>query len=408
MLRAPALMLVLGCALGVSAAAHAGEKEEKEKVHTLSAGNLKIDGKLDEDGAKVRLTHPDDGTSKELLAKVLMVKLGAGRYQIDLGSDDIDCVLAVQDKTGKQLAFDDDGGAGGAGLNSRLVFQAKDDTYKIVAASFGNTAGPFTLTIKQLGGDGGKAGDGKAIKLEGTVSPDDERVKVTGADIDMKLGLIKGNRTLPFPAKLHEVELESGSYKVEATAVDMVDPILVVQDGAGKQLAFDDDGAGFPNSRLTFQAAKAGAYKIYVGTIGGQGKYTLTVTKVAGKGDPKGDDPKNVDPKGGKVLDVGVRGVRLNGALSKETKSITYRVKLEEGKSYVIEMQAANQDQLDPFVEVHNAGGERLAHDDDGAGDLNSRLVFRAPASGVYTVVARSFNNFGMGDFTLSVKQQDE
>jgi len=201
---------------------------------------------------------------------------------------------------------------------------------------------------------------------------------------------------VPFPAKLHEVSLPAGRYQFDLMSTE-IDPVLVIADSAGKQLAIDDDGGEGLNSRLTFQAAKAGTYKVYAASLGRKaGNFTLTIKSLGGV---KGGDAK--------VLDVGVRGVRVNGALSRETKSVTYRVKLEQGKSYLIEMNSANQDELDPFVEVHDASGKRLAQDDDGAGDLNARLVFRAPESGVYVILARSFNNSGVGDFTLSVKQEE-
>jgi hypothetical protein len=49
--------------------------------------------------------------------------------------------------------------------------------------------------------------------------------------------------------------------------------------------------------------------------------------------------------------------------------------------------------------------GKKLAEDDDGAGDLNARLVFRAPENGVYQIVARSFNQ-GIGDYTLMIREE--
>jgi hypothetical protein len=530
MRRAPAfVMLLLGCAVGVlGVLGHCATAQAGDKVHTLSAGNLKINGEITGDDIKVRVTNPGNNASGALPAKTYMVKLAAGRYQMDLASEDIDCVLVVQDKTGKQLAFDDDTGKGKTGLDSRLVFQANDDTYKIVAAALDNT-GPFTLTIKQLGGSGGKqgkddgdagGGGGDAAKpIEGNVQQNDPKVEIQ-----------VGGQTIPLPAKVHTLKLDGGKkYQFDLVAKDELDPVVVVQSSDGKQLGFNDDvRPGDLNSRLILDIAKSGSYKVYAASLNGEGKYVLTVKQVgaggAGGGDqPAGkgltlkdgmltvngsvdnDDPKvNVSIPGvnqpiplssklhavnlpagnyqfdimstdfdtflviqdkngkqlafdddggeglnsrlkfqvakadtykvfvaaltgagdfkltikslgkgaakggeGKLLDIGVRGARVEGALSREVKSITYRVKLEQGKSYVIEMNSANQDELDPFIEVHDANGQRLAQDDDGAGDLNSRLVFRAPESGTYVILARSFNNSGVGDFTLSVKQQE-
>ena len=78
-------------------------------------------------------------------------------------------------------------------------------------------------------------------------------------------------------------KLEAGKrYQIDVVAKDNVDPIVVVHDPAGKQLGFDDDGGGFPNSKLIVEAKTSGTYKIFAGTIGGEGKYLLTVKQLGG------------------------------------------------------------------------------------------------------------------------------
>jgi hypothetical protein len=375
MRRALAITLLL---LGYATAQAGGEK-----VHNLTGGNLKIDGAVADDDPKVKVTHPDVKITVELPAKVYKVKLPAGKLQIDITSTAIDPVLAVQDKTGKQLAFDDDGGEG---LNSRLQFQApKEDVYNIVAASL-KGAGDFTLTVKVLAAGAPVAG-GKDSKFEGKVSSDDPKVA----------WMIMGQE-LPLPAKKHAVNLEAGQkFQIDLVAkTPKFDPVLIIHDAAGKQIAFDDDGGGFPHSRLQFQTPKTGAYTLYAAALSGEGDYVLTL-KGAGTGTA-------VPPKG-KVLEVGAGGLKLTGALNRQTKSIAYQVKLEAGKSYVIEMDSPDQKALDPYIEVRDAAGKKLAEDDDGAGDLNARLVFRAPENGVYQIVARSFNQ-GIGDYTLMIREE--
>jgi hypothetical protein len=79
-------------------------------------------------------------------AKVYEVELAANDYQIDLVSNDIDSFLRVLDKTGKELAFDDDSGGN---LNARLTFTPPiAGTYRIVATSLDGATGAFTLSIE--------------------------------------------------------------------------------------------------------------------------------------------------------------------------------------------------------------------------------------------------------------------
>jgi hypothetical protein len=58
---------------------------------------------------------------------------------------------------------------------------------------------------------------------------------------------------------------------------------------------------------------------------------------------------------------------------------------------------------LDPYLQVRDAKRKILAEDDDSGGDLNARIVFRAPADGVYQLRATSFNG-GRGPFTITVR----
>jgi LSD1 subclass zinc finger protein len=83
-----------------------------------------------------------------LPAKKFVVGLhGDRQYRLSMNSDDFDCFLVLQDKTGKQLAFDDDGGGG---LNSLLTFTpSADGDYFVFAAALEKT-GAFALTVEEM------------------------------------------------------------------------------------------------------------------------------------------------------------------------------------------------------------------------------------------------------------------
>src|SRR5262249_27799035 len=108
----------------------------------------------------------------------------------------------------------------------------------------------------------------------------------------------------------------------------------------------------------------------------------------------------------GNVLEVG-KGLKVNGELSKQTKNITYLMKLEKDKTYVIDMVSADQGKLDPWLRLLNMDGKTLAEDDDGGVGLNARFTFRAPATGTYQIIATSFLEVGDGPFPLTVNPKD-
>jgi hypothetical protein len=84
--------------------------------------------------------------------------------------------------------------------------------------------------------------------------------------------------------KVHPFKMEAGkTYVIEMHSREgnpkVFDPYLRLEDAGGKVLAQDDDGAGFPNARIVFEAPQAGEYRIVATTFapGMTGKYTLTV-----------------------------------------------------------------------------------------------------------------------------------
>ncbi len=80
------------------------------------------------------------------------------------------------------------------------------------------------------------------------------------------------------PSKTHKVVLAEGKvYRIDMTSNE-VDSFLRLENADGKQLAFDDDGGGFPHARIVQKIDKAGEYRIIATCFDGKtGKYTLTI-----------------------------------------------------------------------------------------------------------------------------------
>jgi Bacterial pre-peptidase C-terminal domain len=78
-----------------------------------------------------------------------------------------------------------------------------------------------------------------------------------------------------------------------------------------------------------------------------------------------------------------------------------FKVKLAKDRTYVIDM--VSQD-FDAYLRLLDKKGKQVAEDDDGGGDLNSRLFFSPSQSGDHTIVATSFDGM-VGKFTLKVRE---
>jgi len=83
-----------------------------------------------------------------------------------------------------------------------------------------------------------------------------------------------------------------------------------------------------------------------------------------------------------------------------------YLVRMHADKTYVIRMNAANENMIDAVLRVEDKDGKELAFNDDAPGEntLNSRIDFKCPRDGVYRVIATSLADNQTGDFTLLIK----
>ncbi len=104
------------------------------------------------------------------------------------------------------------------------------------------------------------------LKVQGTITEKDDKVRI--AD---------GKQAFALPAKVHEVKLQAGKKYAITMVSGELDAFLVVHDQAGKQLAFDDDGAGNLNARLDFTPPRDDVYKVYTASLKGTGGFTLAI-----------------------------------------------------------------------------------------------------------------------------------
>jgi hypothetical protein len=218
--------------------------------------------------------------------------------------------------------------------------------------------------------------------------------KVEAASPKVKFEPIEG-KDAELPAQLYRVRLKGGKrYKMTQDSTE-IDSVLIVKDSADKQLAWDDDGGGFPNAMLHLNVAKDGVYKIYCASLKGTGlkdtgAFTLKISEAAAF---KAREIKS--------------GQSVKDKLGNGVKQLSYMVKLAKGKTYVIDMISADEKALDPYLILKNSNGKVLARDDDSGGFPNARITIEAPADGTYEIVATHYGTANQGEFTLAVKEKE-
>ena len=178
------------------------------------------------------------------------------------------------------------------------------------------------------------------------------------------------------PGKLLRVKLLAGKrYRIAMTSRG-VDSVLVIKDGADKQLAWDDDGAGGLNSLVMFDPPKDGTYKVFTLALKGTGPFNLQIREAL-------------------VHEVGT-GLAFKGSLGQaRPPSFAYNVKFTAGKTYAIDMISPDEKALDPYLLLLDPSSKKIAEDDDGGNGLNARIVYRAAKTGTYRIVCTSFERSG-------------
>ncbi len=209
--------------------------------------------------------------------------------------------------------------------------------------------------------------------------------------------------------KSYPIKLTEGkTYQIDMKSKD-VDSYLRLEDSAGKEVAFDDDGGGFPDARITYKAPKTDDYKIIATTFGGgTGKFTLTVVEGTGGGGTGAGvsqftaKPMELKLKAGKASYTGELTDK-DGVVKGHFYKV-FTVKLEAGKTYRIDHKDAGDDPaFDPFLFLEDSAGKTLANDDDSGGGLNSRIIYKAAKTDTYRVICTTLPAKQTGKFTVEI-----
>lgn len=314
------------------------------------------------------------------------VNLVAGQvYRISLTSGEGsgalgDPLVRVLSSSGEQLAMDDDGGEG---LNSYLEFSpATNGTHFIQASGYSPSAtGSYVLRLLQ--------GD-----IPGDATTDQE----LSSDADVQ----RTERIYPAgDSDWYAINLDANeTVRIELNAADndaISDPLLVVRNPQGEEVARNDDSNGTLNSYLEFTATTAGRYFVEARgySANATGHYDLVVT------------PGEVGETADTSEEVTVGQPRI-GRLSRLGDVDWYGFPVIEGRSYRVFLFGGEGDAIeDPLLTVFDNTGTQVATDDDGGLGVNARVAFVAPRSGTFYAAASAYGNGEMGAYLLRVTDRE-
>jgi hypothetical protein len=315
---------------------------------------------------------------------------------ITLLSDDFDTYLFLSDDDGMELRFDDDGAGN---LNSQInSYELQEDgTYIIGANSYAyaitdvTTPGSYTLSLELVDQPTG-------VIVTPTDVPRPDIVAGTisiGETIEGALSLGSPNAEYVFLASAGDV------VTITLTSNDF-DSYLLLIDANGVELQRDDDSAGGLNSQISaYLISEDGMYTIvadswdHVNSGGVEaGSFTLMLASTATAGMPEGTQ-ENIEI-----------GDTLSGELSFSQVNRAYSFTASAGDIVTITLAS---DDFDSYLFLRDENGIEIQYDDDGAGNLNSRIgPYEVPEDGTYIIIADSFGNAtgdtpSTGSYTLTL-----
>lgn len=295
--------------------------------------------------------------------------------QIDLSSGDFDAFLTLHEVDGSIIDSDDDGGSG---LDSRIVGDLVNGSYRLGVTSIGSGTGSYTLTLTAIG----------CPAVDGASVGSSEFGVLSSSDCLLSDGSYADSWTLTVGSDDRvQIDLISSDYDTWLLLLDSDGATVAVNDDGHTTGATDYDLSSHIDLTLT-----TGTYEIIAGSLepGVTGDYQL-----------------NVGP-GLACVEEGVLfpGGASSGASLVSTDCLdgtfytdAYAVQVVSSATITFDLTSTD---FDAYLSLFDPAGNFIIDDDDGGVGLNSRIsVSLLP--GWYVIQASSALSTETGSYTLSI-----
>lgn len=421
MSRVTAASAVGALVLGLAAAATPAQAQQQIAIGQAMAGSLTVSDLQWSDGARY---------------DPYIFYGQAGQYvTITMQSTDFDSYLLLMDQAGNQLAYNDDGGGG---LNAQIgMALPMTGTYRIIAKAYrSNVFGNYSL---MLAGQGGIAMTPQPMPMAAPMVTSPNQLNVLG-----QIGAnqqVSGNLT-PMDQRWDNKPIQIWAFTCaagQAFQMDILsswDNYAMVFDPMGTAVARDDDTGEGLNARLNYTCAMTGVYRLGVTTFTSSttpGAYTMQLQSMAMAMAPQpmpmaAPVPTAIPMAGNTMPQAAPSAMPLTGGIpapgqigqvamgqnvqgrletgdqqmNDGTWADVWQFNGTQGQSITIELRS---EEFDTYAQLLDATGARLAEDDDSLGDLDSRITFTLPRTGMYQIVVNNFSDERRaGVYTLTLR----
>ncbi len=268
-------------------------------------------------------------------------------------------------------------------VGSSGVVEGRSAGTATITAAIGNVAG--TVTVQVIPGSCAASSASGTIALgqtlPGSLTESDCHFPGSGTYADAYM------LRLDEPASL-QIDLRSSEF----------DPVLIVTDAGMNIVDFDDDGGGYPNSRLVRDFA-AGNYFVWAVSFwnSATGAYELSVTE--------GPALCTADAAVGAIG----AGQTLTGSLTTTDCIFSGRGTYAQGYAFTVtEPTTVRIDlmsgEFDAYLYLTNTRMEVLSFDDDGGADWNSTIL-GSFLPGTFILWATSYSAMMTGEYQLAISE---
>ncbi|MGE4062357.1 MAG: pre-peptidase C-terminal domain-containing protein [Rhodospirillaceae bacterium] len=174
----------------------------------------------------------------------------------------------------------------------------------------------------------------------------------------------------------------------------LTDPYLVLRDGSGTQLGFDDDSGSGLDAQISYTVVTGGTYYLEARSANatGTGTYTLSAGPTA-----VADDFAATTSTSGLVT-PGTPGSTVSGTINTAGDTDWFRVSLTAGTPYRFRLN--NGTLLSSVLNLRDSAGTLVTSDSDGIG--NPEIVYAPAASGTFYLDVRAATATGTGTYTIA------
>lgn len=195
--------------------------------------------------------------------------------------------------------------------------------------------------------------------------------------------------------QLVQIDVMSGSF----------DAFAILEGPAGNEIARDDDSGEGTDAHLSVALPVTGNYRVIANTYR-RGQFGRYVLRLVGGGASQPMVGGGM-PMAGTVGQI-QRGQFVNGQLTLSDARFADNAVFQAwayfgqvGEAITLDVMSGD---FDPVAVLQDANGGVLARDDDSGEGLNARITYTFPYTGMYRLIATTYNRDATGAYTLSVR----